>query len=293
MLAQKGTTNQHGEWLAEPKYDGTRAFIAQTDGQITILHRSGKNRTNRYPELTKPYRQDLVLDGEIVAHDQNGLDNYNLIQQRQTDTPSQHLIRRLPVTYHAFDILTLAGEDLTRQPLHHRRRILEQQIDQDPHPQTHITPQVLTQDQDQIRRVFQTVTQQGYEGIMLKRPNSTYQPTRSPDWLKVKNIQTSDLWITGYTEGTGSRARHFGALLLAETPDGQPASKVGTGFDAQSLKTITQILRETDTGKTVGIDGHRVHLVTPAHRAEIEHLSSPDGKKKRFPSFKRLLPRAE
>ena len=198
MLAEKGTTSQWGEWFAEPKYDGTRAFLIQREGHLTVLHRSGKDRTNRYPELAEiTFGEDLVLDGEIAVLGQNGVTSFNGVQRRQTDTPSKALIQGLPVKYYAFDILSLAGEEVTRQPFTERRLLLEQVIQSHPYPEVCLTPQVRVETPGQIKTVFDVTVSKGYEGIMLKRPGSTYQARRSRDWLKVKNLVTSDLWITG------------------------------------------------------------------------------------------------
>ena len=77
-------------------------------------------------------------------------------------------------------------------------------------------------------------------------------------------------------------------MILAETPGGEPVSKVGIGFNTQALEVITRILESNATGQIERINGDSVHLVKSTHQAEIEYLAGP--KKNRFPSFKRLIP---
>jgi len=291
MLAEKTLPEKNGEWYAEPKYDGTRAILIQYNNQIAIYHRSGHNRTNRYPELTEinHYPQNIILDGEIVVLNEKGVPEFNLLQQRQTDRPAliNTLRHRLPVTYYAFDILALGDQDLRDRPLTERKKILHQQLEQTPnHPTIQETPSVKIKHED-IDPIFKTLVQKGYEGIILKRPNSKYVSGRSKEWIKIKAIVSDDLYIIGYTEGTGWRKKYFGSLVLAKTPDGEPVCKVGTGFNNLTLKMMTEILKKHQLGETYQIDGEWVQLVEPIYKAEIEYLN---GTTNRFPSFKRLIP---
>jgi len=291
MLAEKELPDANGSWLVEPKYDGTRAALVQKNGEISIIHRSGYDRTNRYPELAGiyPYRQDIILDGEIVCLNSRGIPEFNLIQQRQTDRePLIKILKaKIPATYYVFDILALGKQDLRRKPLTERRAILEGQLRNNPDTHILITPQVQIE-YGQIGEMFKTITGNGYEGIMLKRPNSTYQSGRSPDWIKMKAIVSEDFYITGYTAGKGSRARYFGALILAEKPDGEPVCKVGTGFNNLTLKMVSEILKRHALGETMQLEGEEIILVEPTYQAEVEYLSGT--KKNRFPSFKRIIP---
>lgn len=60
------------------------------------------------------------------------------------------------------------------------------------------------------------IKEQGLEGVVLKKADSTYRPgTRSNNWLKVVNYQYQQILIAGL------RKKKFGVLLSFE--DGSPA----------------------------------------------------------------------
>jgi bifunctional non-homologous end joining protein LigD len=65
--------------------------------------------------------------------------------------------------------------------------------------------------------LFESIVEQGMEGIMAKAIDSRYTPgVRSPYWEKIKPLKTERLWAYGMTRGTGSRNLTFGALILGE-----------------------------------------------------------------------------
>ena len=85
--------------------------------------------------------------------------------------------------------------------------------------------------------LFQEVTKAGLEGIIAKHAVSKYySDRRSKEWLKIKNIQSNDFVIIGYTAPQGSRS-YIGSLAIAENADEKliPRGNVGTGFNEQTL----------------------------------------------------------
>jgi len=82
---------------------------------------------------------------------------------------------------------------------------------------------------------------QGLEGIIAKRLDSTYTPgRRTPSWVKVKNVRTTDVVIGGWLPGEGRRSTQFGALVVGYHEDGalKYAGRVGTGFDEAELNRL-------------------------------------------------------
>ena len=80
----------------------------------------------------------------------------------------------------------------------------------------------------------------GLEGMIAKRKDSKYYiGKRSADWLKIKNIQTQEAIIVGFSEPKGSRTA-FGSLLLAVKKRNKLVhiGNVGTGFTDKSLKEL-------------------------------------------------------
>src|SRR5207248_1888672 len=77
-----------------------------------------------------------------------------------------------------------------------------------------------------------------------KKADGPYRSGRTRDWLKIKCQRRQEFVIGGYTDPQGARA-YFGALHLG-VYDGDRlvyVSKVGTGFDATSLKRIRDRLK--------------------------------------------------
>jgi bifunctional non-homologous end joining protein LigD len=87
--------------------------------------------------------------------------------------------------------------------------------------------------------LFQLAKERGLEGIIAKRGASTYQPgRRSSDWLKTKSRPQQEFIVCGFTEGKGSRSKHFGALLLGASRNGKLHyfGHSGTGFSEKGMR---------------------------------------------------------
>ena len=130
MLA--GTADKsfsHTEWLFEPKLDGIRALAQVKDGQVILLSRNGIHLTDRYPMIVKELEsqsgEDMLLDGEIVALNEQGLPDFGLIQRSIKAASMSHLDIAPPIVYYPFDLLHFGGFDLGRLPLHKRKDLLE------------------------------------------------------------------------------------------------------------------------------------------------------------------------
>jgi bifunctional non-homologous end joining protein LigD len=138
------------------------------------------------------------------------------------------------------------------------------------------------------------------EGVVAKRMGSTYLPgRRSPDWRKIKLIDTQDCVILGWTPGQGGRGTSFGALLVGaidETGQLRWIGQVGTGFTDVMLKTVMEQLEPLerpdppiDDPELAAVKGAR--FVEPELVCEVEYLEiTKSTKKMRAPSFKGLRP---
>ena len=178
---------------------------------------------------------DAVLDGELVAFDENGLPSFERLQQRIHQTDESVVRRRMkshPVTYVIFDLLYLDGRDLSEQPYGRRRELLESLDLSGPSWQT---PAYST---GHTKELLAASAEQGLEGIVLKRLDSSYAPgKRGGAWLKVKNVGRQEFVIGGWLPGEGRRRNRLGAILLGYFDDGELryAGKVGTGFSDRDL----------------------------------------------------------
>src|SRR5690606_15867998 len=144
--------------------------------------------------------------------------------------------------------------------------------------------------------LFEEVCQLGLEGIMSKRRGSRYRSGRSTDWLKVKCIQQGEFVVGGFTDPSNARIG-FGALLLGAYNDQNQlcyTGNVGTGFSAQRLRTLYQLLRELETDNSpFDMQGQRpnlrgVHWVKPELVADVEYSEWTRDGSLRHPVFRGL-----
>jgi bifunctional non-homologous end joining protein LigD len=118
MLARPGPIPRRGDWSFEVKWDGFRALVSTENG-LRVRSRRGWDMTEHVGFLEGlPVR--AVLDGELVALDEEGKPDFTLVCERV-------LMRRraIPLTLMVFDVLRVDGHDVTSQPYRERRRILE------------------------------------------------------------------------------------------------------------------------------------------------------------------------
>jgi bifunctional non-homologous end joining protein LigD len=285
------------DWLFEIKWDGYRAVAFIADGHVRFVSRNQNDLTAQYPELaTLPQffqASGAVLDGEIVALDDQGRPSFSLMQQRTGFRPGKSRLagrQGVPVIYYAFDLLYLDGFDLRRVPLERRKQLLEQRISNSAvvHFSDHFPGNGLA--------LFEAAAQKGLEGIVAKKRDSLYAETRSHEWLKIKITQRQECVIGGYTDPEGSRA-YFGSLVLG-LYDKQKrlihVGQAGTGFDQKMLKEMFAKLEPLATSKNPfygEIGGLRkVHFVRPELVAEIKfsewtHETAEGGMKLRAPVF--------
>src|SRR5690606_761324 len=128
MLASAGEAFDRAGWLFELKYDGYR-MLARREGDAVTLHsRTGRPMNAAFPEIVRAVSalicDDLLLDGEIVVHDDAGRPSFGLLQQRaglSGALETARAARHLPATYYVFDLLAAAGKDLRSVPLHARK----------------------------------------------------------------------------------------------------------------------------------------------------------------------------
>ncbi len=297
MLARLGDLpRDETGWAFEVKWDGVRALAHYEPGRLTLQSRNLNDITERYPEV-RGLREALgahsaVLDGEIVAFDEDGRPSFERLQQRM-HVASEARVRRLassvPVIYVIFDLLHLDGEDLTGLPYEKRRERLEALGLSGPAWQT---PAFHRGDG---RALLDATGERGLEGVVAKRLDSTYEPgRRSAGWIKVKNVQTEDFVIGGWMPGEGRRRERIGALLVGQRePDGalRYCGRVGTGFTESVLDDILARLgplRREDSPFERGSVPKGARFAEPRLRAEVEFRERTKAGILRAPSFKGL-----
>ena len=184
-------------WAFEMKWDGMRVIIVIEAGQITLTSRLGNDATSRFPELRALgdalAQTDMVLDGEIVALDDNGRPSFEQLQPRMqagSASVSRRLAADRPTVCMIFDLLWLDGHSTCELPYRDRRALLEKLALSGP---TWQTPPTTIGDGDAVYAAAQELEM---EGVVAKRLDSTYQPGRRSDaWRKVKTVKGQELVV--------------------------------------------------------------------------------------------------
>ena len=284
------------DWLFEIKWDGYRAVAFIAEGELRLVSRNQNELTGQYPELRNlpefVKAEKAVLDGEVVALDEEGRPSFSLMQQRTGFRPGGHRVpgrTDVPIVYFAFDLIYVDGYDLHRVNLGDRKRALAERIISGDliHYSDHYP--------EHGKALLEEARRRGLEGIVAKRRHSCYEERRSREWLKIKITQTLDCVIGGYTEPEGSR-EYFGSLVLGLYRGDAliHVGQVGTGFDQKGLKAMWERLRKLETKQnpfTGPVEaGRRVYWVKPELVAEVKftewtHETGEGGLKLRAPVF--------
>ena len=285
----------------EIKWDGVRAVAYVTKKGTTHLESRNLNDvTRQYPEAAGVGEalkgHAAVLDGEIVAFDEQGRPSFERLQGRMHLTGAAAIgerARSTPIVYVVFDLLFLDGESLMRLPYTERRARLEQL---DLNGRSWRTP---SYHRGEGAALLEASAKQGLEGVMAKRLDSPYEPGRRPGtWLKVKNTRSQELVIGGWEPGEGRRKGRIGALLMGyydhepPEPELRFAGKVGTGFDDKELDMLASLLeplrRATSPFSGPRQPGKNAVFVEPELVAELQFSEWTRQNMLRHPSYKGL-----
>ncbi len=299
MMARLGTLPRDDEqWAFEIKWDGVRAICHSEPGRLRLHSRNLLDITTRYPEIGRLNRalshHRAVLDGEIVALDGEGRPSFGALQRRMhvsAESTVRRLARETPVTYVIFDLLWLDGHSLMELPYAERRaRLAELGVGEG---ERWRVPDYVA---GHGAQVLAATEQQGLEGVIAKRLDSTYEPgRRSPAWIKVKNLHRQEVVIGGWVPGEGKRRDRIGALLAGvwEGDELRHTGRVGTGFTEQELDRLRERLvplqREDSPFAPGGPKIPRGSVfVEPELVAEVEFREWTEGGQLRAPSYKGL-----
>ncbi len=274
------------DFLHEIKFDGYRMLARLEGSTARLITRRDQDWTARFPELAAAFSkfglQGTVLDGEIVKLAENGISSFAALQDALSKEQTADL------TYVAFDLLFLDGEDLRGLPLEERKRRLSKLLA--------VAPETIRVSEYRTgggKALYQRACQLRLEGIISKRRDSVYRGTRSDDWLKVKCLNTEEFIIIGYTEPQRSRVG-FGALLVGYyTPGGEIrfAGKVGTGYSREFLIDFQKRLERIEQANPTAVLPKgtymraKVHWVKPRLLAQVEFTEWTRDRILRHPSF--------
>lgn len=280
-------------WIFERKLDGERCLAFVSSAGTRLMSRSQRDITGTFPEiaeaLTAQRRDDVVLDGEIVAFE-GAQTRFGRLQQRLgVAHPQDSLLLAVPVYYYVFDLMYAGGRDTRSLPQRDRKELLASALDFD-------DPVRYTEHRERDgERLSEQACRDGWEGLIAKRADAVYRGGRSRDWLKFKCENAQEFVIGGFTDPQRSRVG-FGALMLGYyDSDGDLvyAGKVGTGFDTKLLVSLRDRLAKLERrdppfrrGRLPGLRG--VHWVEPQLVGQVGFSEWTDDGQLRHPRFQGL-----
>ena len=282
------------DWLYEIKQDGYRAIAIIDGNSATLYSMSGLDYSSQFRHivfaLQRLRRGNLVLDGEIVALDEQGRARFQELQNRKNSTQ--------PIVYYAFDLLHYNSRDTLNLSLSERKAMLDDIASGFSDP-LRLNPVFQTE----LSPLIQQVKQLGLEGVVAKRAGSVYIPGRESEaWLKHRFNREGEFVIGGYV-GEGKR---FSSLIVGEYrgEDLYYVKRVTGGFTPALREAVYNELKALKTSQCPfvnlpepnrsghGLTADKMHECTwlkPERRCELEFVERTKGGRLRHANFRRLI----
>jgi DNA ligase D-like protein (predicted ligase) len=197
MLLLSSTSLPEGDdWQYELKLDGYRAIAFKSGGKVYLRSRNGNDFGSRYPAIAKALSNlpdETIIDGEVVALDEDGRPSFNLLQNHGSSGVS--------LIFYVFDLLMISRRDVMKEPLSARRALLEIKVLPRLKEPVRYSPKL----EASLHDLIESVKEQGFEGPIAKNLNSLYEPgLRSGAWRKMRVNRGQEFAIGGYTLGGNS-----------------------------------------------------------------------------------------
>lgn len=239
LLLRTERLPEGADWLYELKFDGYRSLAIKTAGKVHLRSRNDNDFNVRYPGIVKalaPMPEETVIDGEVVALDQNGKPSFNTLQNYGS--------AGAPLHYYIFDLLIFKGNDVRRDPLFKRRELLEEHVLPGMNEPIRYSPVL----EGSLPDLIQSVKAQGLEGLVAKRRDSCYEPgARSGAWQKMRVNQGQEFIIGGYTVGGAT----IDALIFGYYDHGKLmyAGRTRNGFTPKLRAELLKKFKALETEK--------------------------------------------
>jgi len=227
-----------GRKRLEVKLDGVRVLAVVTATGTTLYSRNGRVFEN-FPHIQEAIESNrrafgltfpFVLDGEVVGES---------FQKLMRQAHRKGNANTVNMVYHIFDVLPLSAFEEGHYNMQQSRRLEQLERARDTLQSTDCLRVMdgLAVDldtaagQDQLRRYSRDAVDNGFEGVMIKDLDAPYQCKRSSSWMKWKPVQSFDLTIVGFEEGTGRNLGRLGAFVCEGEDNGRTIHvNVGGGF---------------------------------------------------------------
>ena len=281
-------------WIYEVKLDGFRAVgVRSSEGRTNVYSRAGNLFNKKFPLIAAALTtlpKGTVVDGEIVALDVDGRQNFRMLSHRQNFAPT--------IQFYLFDLLWLNNRDVTGMPLLERRNLLSSII-------VETGPiRMVEFFRTSPAKMLNAVQQAGFEGVVAKRLDSIYEPAkRSGVWVKLRINQRQDFVIGGFIPGPNG----IDSLILGEVREDELiyVGRVRAGFVPSLRRQVFEKLKPKITeicpftnlpergrsrwGESLNAEKMKECVwVKPEITALIEFMERTEGDRMRHASFVRL-----
>jgi bifunctional non-homologous end joining protein LigD len=268
-------------WLHELKHDGYRCQLRVEAGSVVVRTRGGHDWTHRFARVAEAAAAlpvaSALIDGEAVALDEHGVSRFGLLRRALEAGDGA------AVSFYAFDLLHLDGEDLRGLPLRERKRRLEALLPRPGEGAVRYSDHVLGRGAE----LWEAACRLGAEGLVAKRADAPYRSGRTTSWLKVKCTARQEVVVGGFMPVRGRRTG-LGALPVG-TYEGDPrrlafAGKVGTGWgeeEAERILAALEPLRQAEPpfAAVPALARRGARWVAPRLVAEVRFQEwTPDGR---------------
>ncbi|WP_372919482.1 DNA ligase D [Salegentibacter sp.] len=271
------------DWIYEIKWDGYRVVTNIQEGEVNLYSRNGVSFNKKFPKLRKDLEHienDTILDGEVVILDEDGVPDFQALQNYNSKTKGE-------LRYYVFDMLYLNGHSMLDLPLLERKSLLPEVLED--------LEAVVYCDhiQGMGNAFYKKAIDSGLEGVIAKKADSTYSPGyRSESWLKIKAVQTREAIICGYTDSEGAV---FGSLILGTFRDGELSyiGNCGSGFSNEEQKELLEKFKKYEAKaspfpKKINLKGRKPTWMKPELICEVKYSEMTKNGFLRHPVFKGL-----
>jgi len=216
LIAEERPAFDSPDWIYELKLDGIRCVVYLDKSGTVLRNKRNKDVTLIYPELGLIHKQAnkrCILDGEVFVLSE-GRTNFFEVQRRSLMSNRFKIdlaATKLPVSFVAFDLLYLDGEQLTDRPLMERKKLLQKMVSDS--ERLAVSRYI----EHKGVALYEAAEKQGHEGVVAKRKDSRYYfGKRTKDWIKCKALLDEDFVVCGYYQ----KADNIVSVVLGSYAEG-------------------------------------------------------------------------